>query len=121
MDSQTVPALLGILGAGLAGVLVLWLASACRRGTLKRNPLLGVRTPSTLRSDEAWIAAHRAGAPQLAIGGWGLMAAGAVAAVFLIVGRPVPGIPLTVVLGFVWMLGWLIASGFVAGRVARRI
>lgn len=121
MDAQTVPALLGVLGAFLAGALILWLASACRRGTLKRNPVLGVRTPSTLRSDEAWIAAHRAGAPQLAIGGWGVIVAGLVAAAFLIAGHPVPGVPLAVVLGFAWMLGWLIASGIVAGRVARRI
>lgn len=40
------------------------------RGTLDRNAYLGIRTPATLRSQEAWVAANRAGlrtAPLLAL------------------------------------------------------
>lgn len=29
-------------------------------GQLKRNPWTGIRTPSTMRSDQAWVAGHRA-------------------------------------------------------------
>lgn len=34
-----------------------WLAA---RGRIQRNQWVGIRTPSTMRSDRAWIAGHRA-------------------------------------------------------------
>lgn len=50
-----------VLGAvmGLAGLLLLWVASAGADGRLRRNAFVGIRTRSTLTSDEAWLAAHR--------------------------------------------------------------
>ena len=32
-------------------------------GRFKRNRWAGIRTPSTMKSDEAWAAAHETGAP----------------------------------------------------------
>jgi hypothetical protein len=33
---------------------------AAANGRLRRNQFIGIRTPSTMRSDQAWIAGHRA-------------------------------------------------------------
>lgn len=41
------------------GVLLLWMASAAASGRLKRNHIAGIRTPSTMTSDAAWLAAHQ--------------------------------------------------------------
>ncbi|RAV32608.1 SdpI family protein [Corynebacterium heidelbergense] len=43
----------------LAGAMFLWLALASRRG-LSRNHCAGIRTPKTMRSDEAFVTANRA-------------------------------------------------------------
>lgn len=41
-----------------SGGLILWMARAAASGRLRRNDLAGIRIPSTLASDEAWLAAH---------------------------------------------------------------
>jgi uncharacterized membrane protein len=41
-----------------AGVLVLWVSLAAASGRLKRNHTAGIRTPQSMASDEAWLAAH---------------------------------------------------------------
>jgi hypothetical protein len=51
--------------------LVLWWASACRRGTFRRNHIAGYRTRFTLSSDAAWVAVHKAMAPLLRVAGIG--------------------------------------------------
>ena len=38
-------------------ITVSWRAA---NGRLRRNPWTGIRTPSTMRSDQAWVAGHRA-------------------------------------------------------------
>ncbi len=43
----------------VAGGMLLWLARATVTGRLKRNTWAGIRTPSTLASDEAWLVAHQ--------------------------------------------------------------
>lgn len=35
------------------------IAEKSRRGTLPRNPIVGIRLPSTMQSDEAWKVAHQ--------------------------------------------------------------
>jgi uncharacterized membrane protein len=57
-------ALSGLIMA-LAGAAVLYVAELGAQGRLKRNYWAGLRTPSTLKSDEAWRAAHIAAAPGL--------------------------------------------------------
>ena len=44
----------------LATVMLLVLASRAASGRLARNQWVGIRTPSTMRSDRAWVAGHRA-------------------------------------------------------------
>lgn len=53
----------------IVGILVLWWARACFRGTLRRNAIIGYRTRLTLRDDGAWKAVHRAIAPFLFVAG----------------------------------------------------
>ncbi|MDT3330735.1 SdpI family protein [Microbacterium sp. KSW-18] len=54
------------------GVLLIWVATAAASGRLTRNHIAGIRIPSTMASDEAWLAAHiRAKRPTV----WGGVAA----------------------------------------------
>lgn len=51
------------------GVFLIWAARAAASGRLTRNMFVGIRTPSTLASDEAWQTAHvRARRPGLLSG-----------------------------------------------------
>lgn len=50
---------------GLMAALCLVLARKMRSGTLGPNMLVGIRTPATLRSADAWYAGHRAAVPQI--------------------------------------------------------
>lgn len=52
---------LGVLALVLlaSGLLVIWVATATASGRIGRNAFAGIRTGSTLASDEAWLAAHR--------------------------------------------------------------
>lgn len=62
-----------------AGLLLLGLGTAQRRGRLRRNLLVGLRTPTTLASDPAWAAAHATTAPGVMAGGVILTVGGATA------------------------------------------
>ena len=46
-------------------VVMMWIGWRASRGTLRRNAFAGIRTPSTMASDAAWEAAHRAGGRQI--------------------------------------------------------
>jgi uncharacterized membrane protein len=65
----------------LAGLLILWLAVLSWQERLPRNGLVGVRTPATMRSDEAFRIANKTAAPFTAAGGL-VWAAGGLASLF---------------------------------------
>jgi hypothetical protein len=44
----------------LAAVLIAVLGRQAAKGKLARNSFVGIRTPSTTKSDQAWLAGHRA-------------------------------------------------------------
>lgn len=69
---RVIPAFVAILG----GALVIWTAWRGRVGKLKRNYFVGIRLPSTLRSDAAWAAAHRVSWIYTALAGGSLAAWG---------------------------------------------
>lgn len=100
-----------------AGVVMLWLARATASGRLGRNQLAGVRTAATLRSDEAWLAGHRAAERPTKIGGWCAIASSL--SVFLPV--PTPAVSVIVLIGAVVMLGFLVYGSLLAGRAARAV
>lgn len=47
----------------MVGALLWWLAQVGQTGKLPRNGVVGIRTASTMQSDAAWEAGHRAAAP----------------------------------------------------------
>lgn len=65
----------------LAGLLIIWLAIRSWQGRLTRNYVAGVRTPSTMRSDEAFRIANKAAAPFSLVGGLLFVVTGVVSAV----------------------------------------
>lgn len=64
MESERIQALvLAGLGATvpiLATVVIVTVAWRVARGRIPRNQWVGIRTRSTMRSDQAWVAGHRA-------------------------------------------------------------
>ena len=107
------------LAVGAFGVLLVWWAGACRRGTFRRNPVLGYRTPLTLRDDGAWLAAHRAAARYLTWAGVGTVVGGVAGAVAIWAGLRVAAVVL-VGGAILWALALTIGAGFPAVRAARR-
>jgi SdpI/YfhL protein family len=65
----------------IAGLIVIWLAIQMRQGRVARGSALGVRTPSTMRSDAAFETANKAAAPLAGAGGAILAVCGILAAV----------------------------------------
>jgi uncharacterized membrane protein len=66
---------------GLAGVVIVWVSVLGWQQKLPRNGYAGVRTPATMRSDEAFRVANKVAAPLAVAGGVVMAAAGVVAAV----------------------------------------
>ncbi|MCZ4067813.1 SdpI family protein [Microbacterium sp. H37-C3] len=58
MEVEIIPRIVLFVTMAGSGALLIWMARAAASGKLKRNSLAGIRTPSTMASDEAWLAAH---------------------------------------------------------------
>lgn len=80
MDRAAVGALVAGVILAVAGVAVVALGRLGQRGRLPLQAWAGIRTRSTMRSDESWMAAHRAGGPLIEFAGWSAVALGGVAA-----------------------------------------
>lgn len=118
MNPETSAVLVGAVLVALFGVLLVWLARACRRGTFPRQALVGYRTPTTLRDDAAWVAVHRAWAPCVLIAGVGALI-GACAAV-LVVYTPADHLAPAFLGGsLVWVV-LLVLVGVIPARAAAR-
>jgi hypothetical protein len=74
-----------------AGCVLIWVAVISWQGRLDRSRPVGVRTPSTVRSDEAFAVANKAAAPYAGAGG-GVMILGA--ALAMVVPKHLFGLPL---------------------------
>jgi uncharacterized membrane protein len=97
-------------------MIVLVIGRLAATGRLPRNPLAGIRIPSTMRSDAAWRAGHSAAASALTTAGVGPVVAAAVIAVK----RPGPEAEkLLLRVGSVWLVSWLGAATLQASRAAR--
>jgi len=66
----------------IAGLIVVWVAIRAWEGRLPRNGAVGVRTPSTMRSDAAFETANKAAAPLTGAGGVVLAICGVLGVVF---------------------------------------
>jgi SdpI/YfhL protein family len=108
MAVTAIGAVLGVIAVGTA-----WLATA---GRLPRNRFFGIRLPSTMRSDEAWIAGHRAGASALATAGAGPLTVALVQAVESADRSPSAVLPLV---GLGWLVAWVVVAHVRANAAAR--
>jgi len=76
-------------------------------GRLPRNPLVGIRIPSTTRSDEAWKAGHHAAASTLMVSGLGPT----IAALVVAVKKPNLDTQTSILrVGRAWLFGWLVMA-----------
>jgi hypothetical protein len=66
----------------IAGLIVVWVAIRGWEGRLSRDGAVGVRTPSTMRSDAAFESANKAAAPLAGAGGGVLAICGVLGVVF---------------------------------------
>jgi hypothetical protein len=101
---------------GFAGVIVVVLGRLGAAGRLPRNLLAGIRIPSTLRSDAAWLAGHQAAASALTAAGLGPVT------VAIAVAATRPGRDAQTVLfriGTGWLLALLGLATVQASRAAR--
>jgi len=107
---------LGAIKGGFPGVIVVGVARLAASDRLPRNLLVGIRIPSTLRSDEAWRAGHLAAASALTTAGFGPV----VAAVVVAATRPGRGAQsLLLRIGMGWLLSWAGLATVRASRAAR--
>ena len=100
-----------------AGAAIVEIGRRGRDGRLKRNAFAGIRTAATMRSDEAWAAAHRAGARTMMTGGAVSVVTGL--ALLLRPSNTVGGV--VVVGGAVVMTALVVVSGIQGGRAAKAV
>ncbi|MCX6503499.1 MAG: SdpI family protein [Microbacterium sp.] len=108
--------LLFVVMAG-AGMLLLWMARATASGRLKRNQFAGIRIPSTLASDEAWLAAHVRAKRPTEFAGWAAIATG----LFALLPVPDPVLAAGVIAGCVVMLAFTLYGAWVGSRAATEV
>ena len=99
-----------------AGLLILWTAYRAYRRVLPMNFWIGIRTATTLRSEEAWRVGHAAAAVPISAGGIGLIVAAA-AAVFAGEEYAI----YAAMAGCAWIVVWLLIGSVAAGKAASRV
>ncbi|MGH3933684.1 MAG: SdpI family protein [Pseudonocardiaceae bacterium] len=104
-----------LLGGALlaAGAALLTVGLLGWRQRLPRNRIAGIRTPATLRSDAAFVAANRVAAPPVLAAG-GVCAAGGL----LAFGTGGPALAVIVGVSGAGTVGLLLAGGLLGHRVA---
>jgi hypothetical protein len=103
----------------VAGLIVAEVGRRGAAGTLPRNHIAGIRLPSTMRDDESWAVAHRAGGPaMIATGLVSAVAAGIAALVWIIAGDEAASA--TVLGAALLMLAGVLYSGWKGVSALRR-
>lgn len=121
MGSDQLPVMAVISDAFVTIICAVFVATAWAAGTgrLKRNQLVGIRTPASMRSDQAWVAAHRAALRLTPL----YLLIGAVVAIALVSAVATAASPGPVILigaiGYGVLVPVLIVTAIVAGRAAK--
>jgi SdpI/YfhL protein family len=90
---------------------------AAVKGHLRRNQFVGIRTPSTMRSDQAWVAGHRAALRLTPLH----LVTGATLLIGVFSARTVAGLNLVGVGGATVFVFVAAFTGIVAGRAAKAV
>ena len=90
---------------------------AAAKGRLRRNQFVGIRTPSTMRSDQAWIAGHRAALRLTPLH----LVTGASLLIGVFSAQTVAGLNLVGVCGAVVFVVVALFTAVVAGRAAKAV
>ncbi|MDF2991737.1 MAG: putative integral rane protein [Microbacterium sp.] len=100
-----------------------WTARRAAAGTLRRNNMIGIRTATTRASDDAWIAAHHAGAADLRRAGFGAAVTAVVpwAALLVPPSAQEPVIAVTGLVGVAMLIAFSVRAGVVGQRAARAV
>ncbi|MDE0546354.1 SdpI family protein [Microbacterium sp. C7(2022)] len=98
-----------------AGVLLIWMANAAASGRLKRNHLAGIRVPSTMASEEAWLAAHVRARTATIYAGVISIFGGAIA----LVPVPMPVVTIGILVAAVITLGFVLYGARVGSAAAK--
>jgi uncharacterized membrane protein len=106
--------IVGAMIAVLGGLCIIWLGIRMWQERLPRNSIAGVRTRSTMRSDDAFRIANKAAAPLTVVAGV-VLVAGGLAAAFL----PEFAGAITLLAGVVTFGGLCIAGGVKGVRACR--
>lgn len=101
----------------VAGIAIAWTSRAAAKGRLGRNSFAGIRTPTTMHSDETWFAAHRASRKWTDIGGGLSIAIGLGA----LVPMPEPMFAALGLAGAACLLGFTLRGAWVGVRTAREV
>ncbi|MCK9895809.1 SdpI family protein [Frankia sp. AgB32] len=106
----------GVMAA--MAVLFLVLARKMAAGTLRPNAFVGIRTPATLRSADAWYAGHLAAAPQMVYSSraFGVTAVGAL--VNAVMDGPKWVVGVLMIANSLLVLPLMVWAAVVAGRAA---
>lgn len=114
----------GLIGGGsmlVAGLVIMWIGNRMAEGRFTRNRWAGIRTPSTMKSDEAWLAAHEAGAPLMSSAGTLGAAGGLVGVIAGVLGASEGVVVGLILVGALLMTVLLIAATVKGARTARDI
>jgi SdpI/YfhL protein family len=120
-DRLQLTVIAAISAATVIFICVLFIATswAAANGRLRRNQYVGIRSPSTMRSDQAWVAAHRAAlrlTPLYLI----ITAIACAALVWAALYAATPAVVIIVGLGgFGALVAVLIYSSIIAGKAAK--
>ncbi len=114
----------GLVGGGaifLAGLFILWIGGRMADRRFGRNRWAGIRTPSTMKSDEAWAVAHEVAAPLMTNAGTLGAAGGLTGIVAALLGAGEGVVVGLVLAGTALMTVLLLAATIKGARAAREI
>jgi uncharacterized membrane protein len=114
----------GLIGGGaifLSGLLIMWFGDRAAAGRFPRNKWAGIRTPSTMKSDEAWEVAHEVGGPWMSRAGLLSATGGLCGILAALLGASEAWVVGFILAGTALMVIMLVAGTVRGARAARRL